>query len=307
MFKVIFWVSICCIVVLLIMTIVLVWMNRSPKVYNPIVTGLLIGTTTSFAAILFMLKETEIEKSFATFILVNEKSKLPAHIKYNTHRKYKRLNQYALLTIRRTVNGKPVYLFDPPSTHDETATICQEALQYILFKEIVTMQKEGTEITLGRGSASGIIRKPLKVSDAVKTNLMEYKSFATNRFSVIATQGFTRGDTTVTFPEGTTVEFLTVAKSETNPIQHKIILHKRYFFTVEITISKIAIVRAAYIPFGLEVSPHEGSTNTFAYSFLVSLKAKFERLTSANERSVEYLAWVDWVFRNIEILYSDEE
>src|SRR5947208_2742715 len=57
-------------VLLVAATVILAWLNWSPRLYTPVVTALVIGTITGFVSIATTLKPTRLSRSFATAAVI---------------------------------------------------------------------------------------------------------------------------------------------------------------------------------------------------------------------------------------------
>jgi hypothetical protein len=305
--------TILCFAPIVFLTILLVKMNWNEELYGQWLSGILVGIVTILVTTLLMLKETTIEKKFITYVIVNNHTHLPPLINPSpTNIQQNRLSKYSRLAVpvAHDQDGRETVYFDSPENFDESIIFYEELLQYQLFKEIIEIHQE----TTGAGQQSmeqgvvvtGFIRRPFEVSDYIKIPLKKYiPMLEKNRFSKTSYEEFSLNHSFTRLPEGTKVFFERIPSSESRGVEkHKIILQKRFFFTIEIIIESFGATGGGSLPAGINI-PSQDIENYSTYVFPITLKAKFEQLTAGNWRTEEYKGWVNWIFENIEKDFKD--
>jgi hypothetical protein len=291
-------------------------MNWNEKLLGQWLSPLLIAAVTIVVTTLLTQKETTVEKNFSTFIVADNRSHLPPPIPPNQNNILQnRLSGYFQLANPkiRTQDGTETVYFDIPTDFNSETTFYAELLQYRLFKEIIEMHQERTGISqrfIGQGisEVTSSISMPFKVTDYTKISLNNYlTTLAENRFSKTPQEQHYLSHLFTRLPKGTEVFFQNIPASEaTGSQKHKIILKKRFFFTVEITIESFGASGLGGLPAGIDITPEE-RRNYKTFVFPITLKVKFEQLTAGNWRTEEYKGWVDWMFKNLEKQFSDSQ
>ena len=285
-------------------------MNWSEKLYSPLLSIALVGTVTTFITVILMQKETSIEKSFSTVIVIDDKTNLPPFILPNdSNEQNNRLSQYCNIAKPTEIrNGNPTTYFEIPNNFDETVTFCEELLQYKLFIELAEMQRQKIQTTQGGAGVTSSVYKPFKLTNGKNILLKEYASKLDSiRFSKKASERFAWNYDYLRLPKGTDVSFEKISSSESTGVEkHKIVLYKPYFFKIEITIETFGATGPNSIPTGLQIEPIEAIKTCRTYVFPISLKATFERFTAGNWKTEEFKNWANWVFDNLENKYSDK-
>ncbi len=77
MAKVVLIVALVCAGLLLIVTALLVYLNWSPKVWAPLLSAIAVGLVTVIIAIFSNLKDTDLERVFASSVVIDNQTRLP--------------------------------------------------------------------------------------------------------------------------------------------------------------------------------------------------------------------------------------
>ncbi len=300
---------------LAVATIGLVKMNWSEKVYSPLISLLFVGVLTTFITVWLTLKETKDEAVFTTGIVINEMkhSLTPPHPDSKDRKLAWRLEDLSNLSNPYKVSaGKAIYTVERPTTSDETVSFCGELLQYKILTEIESLQHD--EFTMSetieaanRARVSTSFLTPYKLSERTKIPTDEL-------FIIVAGNRFSNSDNEVTrwkhisfdLPPGTQLTLVHVPLSKHTKVeQHIITLEKPYFFKIEIAIESFGALGVGAIPDGLTLSADDKAEVSRNYLFKITMRAKFDKLSSGNWQTEEYKAWAKWMFAEIQDRISD--
>jgi hypothetical protein len=310
MFKLLIIISGVALLLLAAVTVILVKLNWSEKLYSPLLSLGLAGTVTTFITVLLMLKGEVTETSFTTLMVINTQTHLPPFLGYSARSELNnRLSSYSSLSNPKVnMNGKEQILFDSPKNDTEEIVFEEELIQYKLFKEIVEMHYERRSMSQGIAGVSSNFHKPFKLSEAEKKPLSALASeLAKNRFSNNTMEKFSFDKSFSKLPKDTKIEFKRIPSSEKTGVEkHLIILSKPYYFTIEIIIEAGFATGPNSIPHGLEITPEAAKICKTAM-FTVTMKSNFEKITAGNWRTEELKNWTKWMFKEIENKYSDNK
>lgn len=310
MFKLLIIISGVALLLLASVTIILVKLNWSEKLYSPLLSLGLAGTVTTFITVLLMLKGETTETSFTTLMVINTQNHLPPFLGHSeTSELNNRLSSYSSLSNPKEImNGKETVLFDTPKNDTEETVFNEELLQYKIFKDIIEMHYERQSMSQGIAGVSSNVHKPIKLSEKDKKPLKDFENeLAKNRFSNNTMEKFSLDTTYSRLPKDTKIEFKRIPTSEKTGVEkHLIILSKPYYFTIEIIIEAGFATGANSVPHGLELTP-EATKLCKTAMFTVTMKSSFEKITAGNWRTEELKNWTKWMFEEIEKKYSDNK
>lgn len=284
---------------LAIVTVILVRLNWSEKLYNPLISLGLAGTVTTFITVLLMFKGETYEATFLTLIVINSENHLPQFILGDSPTS--KLND----RLEVMMGEKEVTLFDIPKNDTEESIFNEELLQYIIFKAIIEMHYKSQTLSVSQGIAGGNVHKPFKLSESDKKPLKDFlPEISKNRFSNNTMEKFQMDRTFSKLPKYTKIEFKRIPSSEKTGVEkHLIILTKPYYFTIEIIIEAGLATGVNSIPLGLEINP-ELSKICKTAMFPITMKSKFEKITAGNWRTEELKNWTKWMFGEIQAKFS---
>jgi glucan phosphoethanolaminetransferase (alkaline phosphatase superfamily) len=142
--KVILMVALICAGLLLLVTALLVYLNWSPKVWAPLLSAFAVGLVTVIIAIFANLKDTDIQRDFASSVVINDQTRLavlyvPTGPATTAESRLMNLSRLAQPIVQK--NGKPVEQFKGPANDGEIFTYYGELLQYYLLKELGEIQR----------------------------------------------------------------------------------------------------------------------------------------------------------------------
>lgn len=271
-------------------TVLLAWLNWSPRLYVPVTTSLLIGVSTGFVSIAMTLKPTHTIRTFAAGVVVfREEVGAPAAIPL-THEAALRLNIGALLNQLpaedRTARGA-----------DAVFTLGLEAAQYALVKLIREIEGGGWATANVGGVTSAVVRSmpPTTVAPVDERHIAEV--LAPNRFASIPSEVFYWKHLRFALPPNTRVELYHTPPSPTEgPERRGVRLIKPRFFRIDIQLQPMGIDSG--LPAGIDIAEGERARAGTLY-FTLRATVEFERLTAGNQRTEEYKAWADWLVGEI--------
>ena len=297
-------------ILLISVTVILVKLNWSDKLYNPLLSLGLAGTVTTFITVLLMLKGEHFERSFTTLVVIDSATHLPPFIiPDSTNILSTRLLEYSYLSMHKAnVNGTEQSFFNIPENTSEETVFYEELLQYGIFKTIILLQKESHGITMGVQGVKSSVHKPFKLTEFEKKTFRYYlPEVSKNRFSnnfhdqqeLVSNFPFSK------LPKDTEIEFKRIPSSEKTGVEkHLIILTKPHYFTIKITIAA-GFGANNSIPPNLNVNP-EIAKRCNTSMFIITMDADFDKITAGNWKTEELKNWTKWVFDGIEKRYSDD-
>ena len=309
MYKVLILISAFALIILATVTIILVKLNWSEKLYSPLLSLGLAGTVTTFITVLLMLKGSETETNFTTLVAIDSRDFLIPNTHYpNDIGIGNAMTEYLFLTHPEfTVDNYQGKSFDSPKNDQEATLFNLELVQYGIFKSILGFTNETKSLTFDVNiGISGEFKKPYKMKEIVTKPLKEIKTeLSKNRFSNCPAELFLIEHSNFKFPKGTKIEFKRVPTSpQTGPEKQVIILSKEYYFKMEIIIEAgFGSVSPNSDPKILKIDA-ENSRYCHTYLYNITVKTNFEKITGGNWRTEELINWVSWLTNNIEKKYS---
>ncbi|MBF6640280.1 hypothetical protein IVB69_02180 [Flavobacterium sp. J49] len=309
MYKVLILISAFALIILATVTIILVKLNWSEKLYSPLLSLGLAGTVTTFITVLLMLKGSETETNFTTLVAIDSRDYLIPNTHYPTDIGIgNAMTEYFFLTHPEfTVDNYQGKSFETPKNDTEATLFNLELVQYGIFKSILgfTNETKSLSFDINKG-VSGEFKKPYKMKEIVTKPLKELKTeLSKNRFSNCPAELFSIEHLKYKFPKGTKVEFKRIPTSpKTGPEKQVIILSKEYYFKIEIIIEAgLASVGPNSDPKILKIDT-ENARYCHTYLYNITIKTTFEKITGGNWRTEELKNWASWLSNNIENKYS---
>lgn len=310
MYKILMVISALALILLISVTAILVKLNWSEKLYNPLLSLGLAGTVTTFITVLLMLKGEHLERSFTTLVVIDSTTHLPPFIiPDSTNVLSTRLYDYNNLSVHKAnVNGIEQIYFNIPTNTKEETVFYEELLQYRIFKSIILLQKESHAITQGVQGVKSSIHKPFKLTEFEKKPFRHYLSeVSKNRFSnnFHDQQELTHDFPFSKLPKDTEIEFKRIPSSEKTGVEkHLIIVRKPLYFTMQITIAVSLGVNNS-IPPNLNINS-DIAKRCNTSMFIITMDANFDKITAGNWKTEELKKWIKWLFDGIEKRYSDD-
>jgi len=292
---------------LLAATFVLASYNFNTKVQSLILTGIIVGTATTFVTLVVGLKPTTIERSFITSVVMNEAEHLPIFVANPSTTLEQRLSKLMTLgrPMRRNSSGASILSLQAPSNFDETIMYAGELTQYAIFRAIQEMhlKSEGSAMRTESGHTfvEPMIHRPMLPPFKKKFFKKDLENtLAQNRFSNSEMEDFNWENTPLVLPEGTVTSFEHIPTSpETGPETYKLILRKPQFFEIEFIIKPSLIPGQGAVPRGISLSP-EMERQSRVYYFVIDMKAILPGITAENPHREEYKNWIEWVLAEVE-------
>lgn len=309
MYKILILISALALIILATVTIILVKLNWSEKLYSPLLSLGLAGTVTTFITVLLMLKGSETETNFTTLVAIDSRDYLIPNTHYPTDIGIGNvMTEYLFLTHPEfTVDNYQGKSFDVPKNDSEATLFNLELVQYGIFNSILDLTNETKSISfdINKG-VSGEFKKPYKMKEIIVMPLKEIKKeLSKNRFSNCPAELFRIEHSNYKFPKNTKVEFKRIPTSpKTGPEKQVIILSKEYYFNIEI------IIEAGFGSVGPNSEPKilkidaENAKYCKTYLYNITLKTTFEKITGGNWRTEELKNWATWLTNNLEKKYS---
>lgn len=305
--KVIIYSLAACAIVLVVITAILLKLNWSSKIISPVVSIFFVGTVTTLITIFFTLKESKDERTFMTSIVVDSRSNIP-FITVPNHTNEKQVRQFEIVkngAQKINYEGSEIKIYDTPKDFNETKLLLQELLLYDLLKEIQNSQYQVTGVSQTTEGVKTFNHKPYKPPEAknYKSDLFIdelnkfrfYKNNPTEKF-FWETQSFT-------FPKGTKLT-INLPKDSTDSAKTKLIIRKKHFFEIEISIETFGATGKGNIPENLNYNDtikQECQT----YSHIIELQAKFDKISAENQNTENYKKWINYLFNRFEYKFSD--
>lgn len=291
--KFFFYVAVFVSVILGIVTVYLAYQNRSPRIFEPLLSILLGAVTATFITLVTLLKPTEIQGGFPVSIVVNNQNHLPAML-FPEDGRFSALRQQ-LITVStvevgeqpRKMTGRVVDF----KTHDEQARFYSEVIQIALFKQLYGfLNYSRTGISVSNAAN----RKPLVravLSPELRTT--EYfrlpgrtaaAALANNRFMGPTEKEFwSNPKVDISLPVGAQLSF---------PDSASMVLERPNYYRIKFTIQPVGSGKG--YPPHLVDTVQETDVTTMIFS--VEYEAKFNRFTAENPNSLEIKEWAPKLF-----------
>ncbi len=273
------------------------------KTLAPVLSILLVGTATTLAAILVSLKETTIDSSFTSSVVLDTVEGAPPLIipDPSSPKVTSRLSEFNRLG-RPMINrdGKTVVTIQPPSTPGERFTFCGELLQYRLLHAVEELQRGGWKIGQIFGASTASVSRPMKMS-----KMQDYPGatflpiVASNRFSKSDMERFGWEHGHIPLPRDTNVSLLHISSSATTGTENFIVrLQKPLFFQIDFVVEPLGATGMGVLPSGIALAP-ELAQRCETYQSQITMRAAFEKITAGNSQTGEYKDWANWLFSNL--------
>ncbi|MBI3312016.1 MAG: hypothetical protein HYZ88_00620 [Candidatus Omnitrophica bacterium] len=293
-----------CLIPLFAVTVVLLCLNWNREIQNKLYGGLVTGTAVTLVFILASLKESTVEKSFTVSIVFDEEEHVPISVvpQRLTDPLHHRQARIAALSQPMQIIGRELkLLISKPDGYDQTMKFLGDLLQYKMVWDLAMVQRRGKGVAVSRTSG-GITTEAWPPPQSVKTSDLDkipgkkvLDLFSGNQFakSNLEIQNWERGF--LFSPKGT--ELLLDYSSKTGDEKHQVIMRKPLYYEIEFSITPIG--SAPGLPPGF-VLDKETATRCHTYHLLVSMKSKFDWVTSGSRKTQEYKSWAEWIFSEIE-------
>lgn len=310
MYKVLMVLSALALLLLIGITTILVKLNWSEKLYNPLLSLGLAGTVTTFITVLLMLKGEHFERSFTTLVVIDSVTHLPPFIIPDSSNVLSiRLYDYNNLSAHKAnVNGIEQTYFNIPTNTKEETVFYEELLQYRIFKTLILLQKESHAITMGMQGVKSSIHKPFKLTEFEKKPFKYYlPEVSKNRFSnnFYDQRELTQDSPFSKLPKDTKIEFKRIPSSEETGVEkHLITIRKPLYFTMQITIA-VSLGINNSVPPNLNINS-DIAKRCNTSMFIISMEADFDKITAGNWKTEELKRWIKWMFDEVEKRYSDD-
>jgi hypothetical protein len=267
-------------------TVALVLLNWSEKVYVPLLSLFLVGTVTTLVTILLLLNETKDETLFASHVIFDTNEHLPidpSSLKGDSDlvgrlqelsRIGKPLTSTGDLKIEKPNNEWEEILFGAELLQYKILTVFRASQRYESLLQSKIVQGEGITTT-SRSNYSTSDMQTLAAKEIV----------GSNRFYNFDAEKIIWDFTGLRLPKGTKLTLYKSAESA----NYGILIEKPLFFTIEITVQPSSGVNSI-LPKGVELIPSINATAR-TYTYRVTLRSHFHRFTGGNWRTEEYKAW----------------
>jgi len=292
---------------LLAAAVLLCVLNWNEKILGTLASILLGGIVTAIIAVSSTLKETRIDRGFATSVVFDQG--LPAFLPFDPSAPKMSMRLSTLSSLGRPVvmkDGNATLTVQPADTDDATFQFGAELLQYQVVHELERIQRRGWSIQQLGAAVTPAVRVPAHLTrmrtltrDAVS------QAITSNRFSNSDMERFRVEHSRIPLPEGTRLKlFHQPSSPQTGPERRSVRLENPWFFTIDISVEPMGGSGAGVVPGGLAVPPDVASRlRTFSYKF--GLTAKFKLLTSGNWRIEEHRRWTEWLFEELQGALAD--
>lgn len=286
---------------LLLTTVLLVHLNWSAKIYGPVISILLIGTATTLATLSTLLKESQVESVMTTSIMLDSIDGAPPMFvgPGNTpvSDRHAELGKLGHPAINNPAGGAAI-ITSRVNADNEAFTFCGELLQYYVLKSVEKIQRGGSKFGFISGAAFATVQPALKVSLLEDRPGRDFLPIvAVNRFSNSDTEQWLWQHGHMPLPKGTRLSLLHEAPTGGNVERHIVRLEKPLFFTIDIVIEPLGGVNGA-VPGGVELQP-EVAARSKTYSYKVTMRAFFNKITAGNWQTEEYKEWADQLFKKL--------
>lgn len=283
-------------------TITLVVLNWSEKTLAPVLSILLVGTTTILATVLVSLKASTIESAFTTSVVLDTNEGLPPIIipDASNPRVSARLMEFNRLG-RPAVNRdeKTTITIQRPTNEDDRFRFTGELLQYRLLHIIGQLQRGGSKVGQMFGASIAAVKKPIQIStleDYPGTTFLDV--IVSNRFSNSDMERFFWEHIHIPLPRNTKVSLVHVPTSSVGPEKFIVQLKKPLFFDIQFVIQPMGATGLGILPAGLTLQP-DVAARCQTYQMQVTMQAEFEKITAGNSQTQEYKDWANWLYSGV--------
>jgi hypothetical protein len=286
---------------LLLTAVLLVHLNWSAKIYGPVISILLIGTATTLATLFTLLKESQVESVMTTSVMLDSIDGAPPMFvgPGNTpvSDRHAELGKLGHPVIKNPTGGAPI-ITSRVNADNEAFAFCGELLQYYVLKTVERMQRGGSKFGFISGAAVATVQPALKVSLLEDHPGQDFLPIvALNRFSNSDMEQWSWQHGHMPLPKGTRLSLLHEAPTGGNVEKHTVRLEKPLFFTIDIVIEPLGGVNGA-VPGGVELQP-DVAARSKTYSYKVTMRALFNKITAGNWQTEEYKQWTDQLFAKL--------
>lgn len=308
------WLALAGIGLLLLAALVLVWINWSQQVYMQLLSASLVGTITFLLTFVSSLKATTEQTMFATSVVEDTGSHLPVFATPGGPPSAAMFRATELSSIARgllAANAGATPTASAPSIAEGDVTRFNlELLQYLVVRELRDRQRVSWSVTQLSTASGGVsqpkvnrapeLSDPLQVKGEAALRLL-----ASNRFATSPFERFGWEHVALTLPKGAGLVLTHDAGGEgKGPESVSVIIERRDYFSLGVTITPIGAATPGFLPEGFEVAPAD-RPYWRTHHYVISAKARFHRLTAGNWRTDENKAWVQWAFKELESRLKD--
>lgn len=272
-------------------TVILAWLNWSPRLYTPVITALVIGTITGFVSIATTLKPARFARSFATVaVIYRDEVAAPVAIP-------KTVAASQRIDLAMLLNQLPPEQRRAASV-DSVINAGVEAAQYALVKLMREIQSGGWASSNIGGVTTPIVRSSSPATTLKPIDAAVLKAaLARNRFFALPSETFYWQNVNFSVPPGTRIELYHVPSSPATGVERRgIRLLKPLFFHVDIAIESLGVDSG--LPGDVDISVAERA-RAGTLLLRISGTVNFERLTAGNQKTDEYKLWSEWLLSEL--------
>lgn len=277
---------------LIVATLWLVWLNRSPKIFTPLLTVALGAVVTAFITLCAVLKPAKINERFSVSIVLNRTTNLPAHFQptsdlkiMDRERMAGRANQEETdqpdHVRQRSVNF---------ATTDDKTAFYNELLQLELVWQIygALVYDVGISSTANsheRAIFESVVFERFRPNNVTRIAGREVASgLRKNRFMNRSEQRYWKDDqVTIPLPIGAKIVF---------PDSQSVTVERPGYYNVHFRLEPIGGGNG--VPRWLANFVSE--TNVETISFTVNMEANFDQFTAENPDTIEAKQWTESLF-----------
>jgi len=281
-------------VILAAATFHLAWVNRSPKIYQPLISILLGAIIATFITITSLLKPASTTERFPISIALDQKSGLPSLIPKLEVRKA--FIQRAVASRANVEEQGIPGVFAPRkvtfASTQEKIDFYTELLQYELLKQCFTILRGDFALTQtisdGRAVVTTTVFDAFRPKDFSRLNGSEIVSkLSSNRFVNLTEKEFWKNpEAWFPVPSNTRLSILDI---------RSLVFERPGYFRIFIRIESIG--SAPGIPAHLSEFVGEKDVETIA--FLVTSEATFDRFTAESPETTDNRRWAEYLFANL--------
>jgi hypothetical protein len=294
-------------------TALLVYLNWSPKVWAPLLSAFAVGLVTVIIAIFANLKDTDIQRDFASSVVIDQQTRLavfyvPTGPATPSEKRLMFLSRLAQPILQK--DGKPVEQFKGPENDDEIFPYYGELLQYYLLKELGEIQRRQFSYSQTTAGVITELNLPPQIDDLVKIAGSELRhELAKVRFASNEYERFQWETGYVPVPQGTTIS-LDHQRQLGQVEQHLVRMSKTTLlgtvemFSLGFSVQPIGMTGPGQVPTSISIQPPQRN-DCRTVTYRIRLRAHFGKLTSSNESIDAYQRWAQWLFENLESELQD--